>query len=391
MLKHFAPQHLSAGFVAVLVGFSSSIAIVFQAAQAAGATPAQMTSWVLALGVGMALTSGIFSWLYRQPVLTAWSTPGAALLATSLTGFSLAEAVGVFIFAGALTLVFGLTGWFERISQFIPLPIAAAMLAGVLFRFGVDVFVAMQSEFALVALMFLVYLVTKRWVPRYAIMLVLTAGLAYVLLRGMVDVGTLELQLATPLWVTPEFNGMALLSVGIPLFVVTMTSQNLPGIAVLRANGYAPPLSPIISWTGVATVVLAPFGGFMFNLAAITAAICMGKAADDDPQKRYLASLAASLFYLLVGLFGATIVLLFTALPAALILAIAGLALLSTIAQGLHNALAQEDEREAALITFLVTASGLVLWDIGAAFWGLAAGILARWVLRYGRQQTQQP
>ncbi len=380
MLKHFAPHHLTAGFVAVLVGFTSSVAIVFQAAQAAGATPAQITSWLLALGIGMALTSGIFSWLYRQPVLTAWSTPGAALLATSLVGVSLPEAIGVFIFAGALTIVFGLTGWFERISQFIPLPIASAMLAGVLFRFGLDVFVSMQNEFVLVALMFVAYLLAKRFMPRYAIMLVLFVGLAYAALLGMIKVDTLELKLATPVFVMPAFDWVSMLSVGVPLFIVTMTSQNLPGIAVLKANGYYPPLSPIITWTGVATMVLAPFGGFMFNLAAITAAICMGKEADDDPKKRYLATLAASLVYLIVGLFGATIVVLFTALPQALILAIAGLALLSTIANGLHTALAQEEEREAALITFLVTASGMVLWGIGAAFWGLVAGLLARWV-----------
>ncbi|MGB1254419.1 MAG: benzoate/H(+) symporter BenE family transporter, partial [Thiolinea sp.] len=380
MLKQLSLHHLTAGFVAVLVGFTSSVAIVFQAAQAAGATPSQITSWLLALGIGMAFTSGVFSWLYRQPVLTAWSTPGAALLATSLVGISLPEATGIFIFAAVLTIVFGLTGWFERISQFIPLPIASAMLAGVLFRFGLDVFVSMQHEFTLVLLMFLSYLLAKRFVPRYAIMLVLLIGLGFAGTQGMIQFDALELKLATPEFVMPVFNWVSMLSVGVPLFIVTMTSQNLPGIAVMKANGFHPPLSPIITWTGIATLVLAPFGGFMFNLAAITAAICMGKEADEDPDKRYLASLSASLVYLIVGLFGATIVVLFTALPQALILSIAGLALLSTIANGLHTALADESEREAALITFLVTASGMALWGIGAAFWGLIAGILARWI-----------
>ncbi len=370
-------SHLSAGFVAVLVGFTSSVAIIFQAAEAAGANAAQLNSWLLALGVGMGLTSIGFSWAYRQPILTAWSTPGAALLATSLGDMGIAGATGVFIFSSVLITITGISGWFEKAMQHLPRELAAAMLAGVLLQFGLSLFSAMEQQIGLVGLMFISYLVGKRLWPRYNIPLVLLLAMLFASYQGLLDFSQITLELARPEWVTPEFQMGSLIGVGIPLFVVTMASQNLPGIAVLKAAGYQPSISPIITWTGICSLLLAPFGGFALNLAAITAAICAGEEADNEPSTRYKAAIAAGIFYTLVGLFGATVVALFVSFPQALVVSIAGLALLGTIGNSLSMALSGLGAREPALITFLVTASGFSLWGVGSAFWGLLAGGVA--------------
>jgi len=381
--KHyFHPPAIAAGFIAVLVGYSSSAVIVFQAASAAGATTAQIDSWMMALGIGMGVTTITLSLRYKMPIITAWSTPGAALLVTSLEGIGMAEAIGAFLFSALLITLSGVSGWFERVIDKIPLPVAAAMLAGILFQFGVDVFVSLQSQFALVLGMFLVYLTARKLVPRYAILAVLLAGMILCQIEGLLDFSSFSMEIATPQFVMPEFSLAALIGVGIPLFVVTMVSQNIPGIAVLRTAGYQAPISPLISWTGIATLILAPFGGFAINLAAITAAICTGPEAHEDPQKRYLAGLSSGVFYLLLGIFGAAVAALFGAFPTEFVLALAGLALITTIANSLHSALSATGTREAAVITFLVTASGISLFGIGAAFWGLVAGIATMLVFK---------
>ncbi len=366
---------LAAGFVAVLVGFTSSAAIVYQAAAAAGANAAQTTSWMMALCLGMAVTSIGLSWHYRVPVLTAWSTPGAAVLASSLVGVPMAEAIGAFVVCGALITLVGVTGWFERVMNRIPLAIASAMLAGVLFRFGVDLFGSMSTQLPLVLTMFVGYLFFKRWQPRYAIPLVLILGIATAWWLGLLNLQTVNWSLAQPVWQTPEFSLRAGLSVALPLFLVTMASQNMPGIATLKASGYgATPISPLIAWTGVATLVLAPFGAFALNLAAITAAICMGPQAHEDPRKRYFAAMAAGGYYFLTALAAGSVAALLAAFPVELVKALAGLALLGTIANAVHVAMADDQQREAALVTFLCTASGLTIGGIGSAFWGLVAG-----------------
>ena len=380
--KHYLhPPAVAAGFASVLIGYSSSAVIVFQAARTAGASPEQIGSWMIALGVGMGLTTFGLSWRYRMPIITAWSTPGAALLATSLQGISLPEAIGAFIFSAILITLSGISGWFERIMDRVPLPIAAAMLAGILFQFGVDAFLALESRFGLVLIMFAVYLAAKKLLPRYTILIVLTVGFMLCLFQGLLDFSGFGAALDPPQYVAPEFSWRALISVGVPLFVVTMVSQNIPGIAVLRTAGYNAPISPLISWTGITTLLLAPFGGFAINLAAITAAICTGPEAHADPDKRYVAGLSTGVFYLLLGIGGSAIAALFGAFPVEFIFALAGLALLSTIANSLYTAVADSGTREAAVITFVVTASGLSLFGIGAAFWGLVAGVIATLVL----------
>jgi len=377
LLKDFSISAAIAGFVTVLVGFTSSAVIVFQAAQALGASPAEIGSWMGALGLGMGLTCIVLSLRYRVPVVTPWSTPGAAMLITTAAGVPIEEAIGAFLISAVLITFCGFSGWFERAINRIPMPIAAGMLAGVLLRFGLDVFVSMQTQFVMVLSMFCVYLIMRRLSPRYAVVAALILGILIAGFQGLLQIDTLRLQLAEPVLTLPRFSFSALIGVALPLFVVTMASQNVPGVAVIRASGYTVPISPVIGWTGATTLVLAPFGAFALNLAAITAAICMGREAHEDPAKRYVAAVAAGVFYLIIGLFGGTVSSVFAAFPQELVLAIAGLALLGTIGNGLLTALTQEKEREPALLTFLVTASGVTLFGVGSAFWGLVAGGLA--------------
>lgn len=378
---YFHPPAIAAGFVSVLVGYTSSAVIIFQAAKAVGATPEQIGSWMMALGFGMGITTFGLSLRYKAPIITAWSTPGAALLATLPSGITMPEAIAAFLFSAMLITLCGVTGWFEKIIDRIPLSLAAAMLAGILFQFGVDVFISMETRFVLVLAMFMIYLFAKRYLPRYAIIIVLLFGLIICQIQGLLNFDQFNFAFASPQWVQPEFSISAIIGVGIPLFVVTMVSQNIPGIAVLRAAGYQTPISPLISWTGIATLLTAPFGGFALNLAAITAAICTGPDAHEDPEKRYLAGLSTGVFYIMLGVFGTAVAGLFATFPREFVLALAGLALIGTITNSLHTAVAEIANREAAIITFLVTASGLTLFGIGAAFWGLVSGVIAMLVL----------
>lgn len=382
LLRDASLSAVVAGFVTVLVGFTSSGVIVFEAANAVGAGPAEIASWMWALCLGMGLTCIGLSLRYRMPVVTAWSTPGAAMLITGAAGISLGEATFAFLASALLIAVAGFSGWFERAMSRIPVSIASGMLAGVLVRFGMDLFVSMKTQFAMAFAMFCAYLVMRRVKPRYAVIVAFGLGIVIAAAQGLLRWETVELELAMPVWVTPQYSPSALIGVAIPLFVVTMASQNVPGVAVIRASGYSIPISPVIGWTGIANLLLAPFGAFALNLAAITAAICMGREAHEDAKRRYVASVAAGVFYILIGLFGATVGALFAAFPRELVLAVAGLALIGTIGNGLAAALASEREREPALITFLVTASGVALFGIGSAFWGLLAGVLALAVLR---------
>ncbi|WP_295841911.1 benzoate/H(+) symporter BenE family transporter [uncultured Xanthomonas sp.] len=372
---------LIAGFVTVLVGFTSSAAIVFEAARSVGASQAQIASWMWALGLGMGLTCIGLSLRYRMPVVTAWSTPGAALLIGSGGGLPLSDAIGAFVVVAVLSTLAGFSGLFERLLRRIPLSLASAMLAGVLLRFGLDVFVAMQHQLAMPLAMFATYLLGRRAFPRYAVIATLLVGTAVAAGTGTLHLEAAQLRLAQPVLVSPTLSWQALFGIALPLFVVTMTSQNLPGVAAIRASGYAVPISPTIGWIGVVNTLLAPFGAYGLNLAAITAAICMGREAQEDPQRRYMAAVFAGVFYLLIGVFGATVAALFAAFPRELVMAIAGIALFGTIGNSLASALREEREREPALIAFLVTASGLSLFGIGAALWGLLAGAatLALW------------
>lgn len=393
--KDLNASAFTAGFVAVLVGFTASVAIVFQAAQAFNATPAQISSWMCALGMGMGLCTVLPSLWLKKPVMIAWSTPGAAVLATAgvAGSFSMAEAVGAFMVSATLITLCGATGWFEKLMQRIPVAIASALLAGVLARFALQGFVAAQTALPLVLIMLGVYLASHRLVPRYAVVFTLLAGIAYAALQGALAWSTVSFTFTLPVFVMPQFTLAAVVSLAIPLFVVTMASQNLPGVAAIRATGYEGqiPVSKIITLTGLATLLLAPFGGFAFNLSAITAAMVMGKEAHADPDKRYTAAVSCGLIYLVIGMFGAAVTSLLAAFPKELVAAIAGLALLGTIGAGLAAAVKDETHREAALITFLVSLSGVVIAGIGSAFWGVVAGALALFVQQYGQRKSSNP
>ena len=370
-----------AGFIAMLTGYTSSLVLMFQAGQAAGLSSAQISSWIWALSIGMAICSIGLSMRYRTPVVIAWSTPGAALLISSLPGVPYAEAIGAFIFASLLIALCGLTGSFERLMRKVPASLAAALLAGVLFNIGSEIFRAVKVQPLLVLAMFFSYLLAKRLAPRYAVLSALLVGCALSAALGLLDFRQLSLQIAVPVWTTPSLSIAAIFSIGIPLFVIAMASQNMPGLAVLRAEGYQVPASPMISVTGIASVLLAPFGSHGIHLAAITMAICSGPEAHPDPTRRYTAAVWCGVFYGIAGIFGATLAALFASFPAALVLSIAALALLGSIGSGLTQAMQQPNERDAALITFMVTASGLTLFGIGAALWGLIAGGLTLLIL----------
>lgn len=373
------PPTLLAGFLAVLIGYASSAAIIWQAAIVAGATTAQISGWMTALGLAMGVSTLTLTLWYRVPVLTAWSTPGAALLVTGLQGLTLNEAIGVFIVTNALIVLCGITGLFARLMCIIPHSLAAAMLAGILLRFGLQAFASLDGQFTLCGSMLLVWLATKAVAPRYAVIAAMIIGIVIVIAQGDVvttDVVTTDVVFkpVLPTYITPDFSFAHSLSVALPLFLVTMASQNAPGIAAMKAAGYSAPVSPLIVFTGLLALVFSPFGVYSVGIAAITAAICQSPEAHPDKDQRWLAAAGAGIFYLLAGLFGSAITGMMAALPVSWIQMLAGLALLSTISGSLYQALHNERERDAAVVAFLVTASGLTLVGIGSAFWGLIAG-----------------
>ncbi|HBS6035361.1 benzoate/H(+) symporter BenE family transporter [Klebsiella aerogenes] len=365
---------LLAGFVAVLVGYASSAAIIWQAAAAAGADAGQIAGWMTALGLAMGVSTLVLTLWRKVPILTAWSTPGAALLVSGLQGATLAQAVGIFVFANALILLCGVTGLFARLMKIIPHSLAAAMLAGILLRFGLQAFSGLQDNLLLCGGMFAAWLLCKALYPRFAVVAALAIGGIIALLTGALSPMANDMVFVAPRWITPQFTPSLLLSVGVPFFLVTMASQNAPGLATIQASGYRVPVSPLIVFTGALALLFSPFGVYSVCIAAITAAICQSPDAHPDAGKRWLAAAAAGFFYLVAGLFGGSITALMAALPPVWIQMLAGLALLGTISGSLYQALGNENERDAAVVTFLVTASGVSLAGVGSAFWGLVIG-----------------
>ncbi|HWR03957.1 MAG TPA: benzoate/H(+) symporter BenE family transporter [Humidesulfovibrio sp.] len=374
--RDFSLSAAVAGIIAVMVSYGGPAAIIFQAAGQAGLTSGQLTSWIWAISIGSGLCGLILSLIYRAPVIIAWSTPGAALLAAGWAAYPYPEAIGAFVFAAVAITVCGATGLFGALMERIPQAVVAAMLAGILFRFGVEVFTAMRATPLLVAPMLACYVAMKRLWPRYAIVATLLTGLIAAAILGLLDFSLVEASIARPELTMPSFSLGALIGLGVPLFLVTMTGQNATGLGVLRTAGYQTPGGPLVAATGALSALLAPFGSHGINLAAITAAICTGPEAHGDPDRRYVAGVVCGLAYLVVGLFGATLVALFTALPTGLIASISGLALFGALISGLTQAMADEARREAALITFLLTVSGVSVYGVGSAFWGLVGGVL---------------
>ncbi|WP_312975415.1 benzoate/H(+) symporter BenE family transporter [Stutzerimonas nitrititolerans] len=381
LLRDCSLSAVVAGFIATIISYAGPLVIIFQAAKAGGLPHDVLSSWVWTISIGSGVLGILLSLRYRVPIVIAWSAPGSALLVTMLPDISMNQAVGAYLVSNLIILLVGLSGAFDKVIGKVPMAISAAMLAGILFRFGTELFVSVKDQPWLVLTMFATYLLFKRVMPRYAVMAVLVVGVAMAVGSGELRSEALVLGLAKPVWITPEFSWQVILGVAFPLVMVALTGQFVPGMAVLRNAGYQTPASPLISGSALGTLLLAPFGCHGLNLAAITAAICTGREAHEDPGKRYIAGVSGGVFYLLLGIFGATLVSVFTAFPSALIAALAGLALLSAIGAALHGAMSVPADREAALITFLVTASGMSLLGLSAAFWGLIFGIAAHLLL----------
>jgi benzoate membrane transport protein len=376
-----------AGLISVIVNYGGTFILVFQAARVAGLSPELTASWVWSVSIGVGVTGLLLSWRYREPIITAWSTPAAAFLVTALATTPYAEAVGAYMISAAAFVALGLSGSFEKVIRLIPPGIASGLLAGILLQFGIGAFGGASVDPALVGLFVVVYLVLKRLSARYAVVGILLLGLIFLLAQGRVDLSELSLQLAEPVLTVPEFSLNALLSVALPLFLITLTGQYMPGMLVLRNDGFRTSANPIVTATGLGSLLMAPFGSHAFNIAAITAAIATGPEAHEDRRKRWIAGIAAGCFYILVGVFGVTLAAVFTAFPATFITTLAGLALLGTIGGSLAGAMADPSTREASLITFLAAAANIKLLGIGGAFWGLVIGLLAYGVLnfRFGR------
>jgi benzoate membrane transport protein len=371
------PHPVIAGLISVIVNYGGTFILVFQAARLAGLSPEVTASWVWSVSIGVGVTGIILSWRYRAPIITAWSTPAAAFLVTALASTPYSEAVGAYMVSAAAFVVLGLSGWFDRVIRFIPSGIAAGLLAGILLQFGIGAFASISVDPLLAGMLFIAYVVFKRFSARYAVVGILVLGLGFLLMQHRVDFSGLHLQLAAPVFTMPVFSLNGLLSVALPLFLLTLTGQYMPGMLVLRNDGFNTSANPVVTVTGLGSLLMAPFGSHAFNIAAITAAICTGPEAHASASKRWIAGVAAGLFYMLVGVFGVTLAAVFMAFPATFITTLAGLALLGTIGSSLANALADPTTREAALITFLAAAANITLLGIGGAFWGLVIGLIA--------------
>jgi benzoate membrane transport protein len=388
-----------AALISVIVNYGGTFILVFQGAKAAGLSPEQTASWIWSVSVGVGLTGAWLSFRYREPIITAWSTPGAAFLIAVLPGTPYPEMIGAYMLSAIGFVVLGASGCFERVVRMIPPGIAAGLLAGILLRFGIGAFGGAGIDPFFVGALILAYALLRRFTARYAIVGVLVTGIALLLGLGQVSFASVALKFAVPVWVTPEFSLNALLSVALPLFVITLTGQYMPGMLVLRNDGFKTSANPILTVTGLGSLIMAPFGSHAFNVAAITAAICTGKESHEEPAKRYVAGLACGVFYVLVGVFGTTLAALFVVLPPTFITTLAGLALLGAIGGSLATALVDLRGRETALITFLATAANVTLFGLGGAFWGLVAGLaahglihgdfrLSRWLPRLSRSNV---
>ncbi|MBS0475686.1 MAG: benzoate/H(+) symporter BenE family transporter [Pseudomonadota bacterium] len=381
---------LVAGLVSVIVNYGGTFILVFQAAKVAGLSPELTASWVWSISIGVGVTGIVLSWTAREPIITAWSTPAAAFLITALATTPYAEAIGAYLLSAAAFVALGLSGYFEKAIRLIPPGIAAGLLAGILLQFGIGAFGGMSIDPVLAGLLIMAYLVLKRLTPRYAVVGILVLGLAFLLIEDRVDLSGLALQLAAPVFTMPAFSLNATLSVALPLFLITLTGQYMPGMLVLRNDGFKTSANPIVTVTGLGSLLMAPFGSHAFNIAAITAAICTGREAHEDPSRRWIAGIAAGVFYILIGVFGVTLAALFMAFPATFITTLAGLALLGAIGGSLAGAMADAQAREASLITFLAAAANISLLGIGGAFWGLVIGLVAHAVLN-GRLPQRAP
>lgn len=370
-----------AGFLAVLISYAGPLIIFFQAAQAAQVSETMMASWIWGVSIGAAVSGIYLSIKYKTPIITAWSAPGTALLVTVFPNMSINEAIAAYIVSAIVIFLVGATGSFDKILRWIPNGIAAGMMAGILFQFGLELFVATNTMPFIVFSMLGCYLVARRFSPRYTIIWVLLCGVILSVLLGKMNPVDIDLAITIPTVIWPEWTWNAVFNLAIPLILVSLTGQFLPGMAILNLNGYDTPAKPILSITSLASLAVACVGGITIVLAAITAALCTGKDAHELKEKRYIAGVANGIFYLLGGLLAGSIVMVFSLLPKELVAALAGLALIGAISTNITIAMKDDSQRDAALITFLATASGMSFLGLSSVFWGILIGMIAYYVL----------
>ncbi|MEN8940928.1 benzoate/H(+) symporter BenE [Acinetobacter baumannii] len=370
-----------AGFLAVLISYSGPLIIFFQAAQRAHVSTDMMVSWIWGISIGAAISGIYLSIKYKTPVITAWSAPGTALLVTLFPNISLNEAVAAYITSAIVIFLIGITGYFDKLLKWIPQDVAAGMMAGILFQFGISLFTASDSMPLIVFSMLIVFLIAKRLMPRYTMIWVLAAGVLLSLILGKMNPVDVSFNLAIPQWISPEWTWNSTLNLAVPLILVSLTGQFLPGMAIMKLSGYDTPAKPIITVTSIASLAVACIGGITIVLASITAALCMGKDAHELKEKRYIAGIANGIFYILGGLFAGSIVMLFSLLPKELVAALAGLALLGAIATNISVAMKNDGQRDAAIITFLASASGMHFLGLSSVFWGICIGVIAHFIL----------
>lgn len=383
LIQDFSIPAVFAGFITFLIGISVSAVLVIQAAQLLGATAAQISSWFWALGLGIGLSGLILSWKFKYPVATSWSTAGLALVLATASGYSLYEAIGAFLVCGLLTAILGFLGIFQKALSYIPQSLTSAMLAGVLLKFGIALFASMQNDWGFILTLLAVYILSKKFWTRYCIVITVIAGIAMCPFFMEFHTPVLHWSLAKPVWITPEFTWSAIFGLALPLFVINMASQYLPGIAMIKSYGYHPHVNQLIGWTGLVQAVLAPFGCYSVNIAAISAAVSLDDQVHPDPSKRYIAGMSCGFFYILMGLFAATLTSLLMSFPHLFIVALAGIALFGTISHNIALAFHDVADREAALMTFLFSASGIQFFGVGSAFWGLLFGFAVSIILKF--------
>lgn len=382
LIQDFSIPAVFAGFITFLIGISVSAVLVIQAAQILGANTEQITSWFWALGLGIGLAGMILSWKLKYPVSTSWSTAGLALIIATGSGYSLNEAIGAFLVCGLITAILGYVGIFEKVLTLIPQSLTSAMLAGVLLKFGIELFASLKTDWGFILSLLAVYIVSKKLTPRYCIVVTVIAAVVLCPLFMDFQTPTIQWSMAQPVWMMPDFSWSAILGLALPLFVINMASQYLPGIAMIKSYGYQPHVNQLIGGTGLIQTLLAPFGCYSVNIAAISAAVSLDDQVHPDPNKRYIAGISCGFFYILMGLFAATLTSLLMSFPHIFIVALAGIALFGTISHNIALAFHEVSDREAALMTFLFSASGVQFFGIGSAFWGLLFGFAVSFILK---------
>ncbi|MHA3056175.1 benzoate transporter BenE [Acinetobacter sp. ANC 4633] len=386
LIQDFSVPAVFAGFITFLIGISVSAVLVIQGAQTLGATPEQISSWLWALGLSIGVSGLVLSWKYRYPVATAWSTPGIALIIATGSHYSLSAAIGAFIVCGILTAFVGFSGVFQRLLSKIPMSLSCAMLAGILLKFGIQLFIGLEQSWAFILTLLTIYLIAKRLWPRYCIVLTVVAAMILCPVFMPFQFPHLSWSLAKPVWISPEFSASTILGLALPLFIINMSSQFLPGVGMIKSYGYQPHTNSLVGWIGVSQTLLAPFGAFSVCLAAISAAVSLDDQVHPDPKRRYIAGMSCGLFYILMGLFATTLTSLLMAFPKIFIVALAGIALFGTISHNIAIAFKEPQDREPALLTFLMSASGVQFFGIGSAFWGLLLGIVVAIILNHRKE-----